>query len=338
MDILREQVAYLSEADGDARTAPMLLIQAGDSQNPRRYPAATLRKAAPLFEGLPTFLNHAAPNQRRGVDEVSGWVDDVSFDESRQALVGTRHFAATPAGDTALALARASKDAPKGMFGPSINAFGRGKNVGGMMEVQEITRAKSVDDVLFPAAGGEYLNEENEQGNNKTLVESLLSEMTYDEWLGARADYKDKLSEELAADGDDGDNKLVAELQEQVQARDSEIAALKIAVEEALEREAAAKHELLVTRYVRSAQLPREIKEQMTADLIEERDTDKWDPIFDKYSRMVESVPRGKLPERKTIANNRAERHTESENVVALESYAPRAGESYDAYLKRAGR
>ena len=99
---LTEQIEFLAESVSDDRTIPVKIIQAGASGNRRRYSAGVLRSAVPMFEGATTYMDHPSredirSGKNRSTREVTGWIKDVKFDEAKQALVGTRHFAPTAA-------------------------------------------------------------------------------------------------------------------------------------------------------------------------------------------------------------------------------------------------
>jgi len=197
--------AEFVEANLERRTMQEIIIRAGKSLNNRLYSARVLKAAAPKFEGVKTFADHLSQWQEknqpeRSVTELTGWISDVHYDESRKALVGTRHFARTRAGNDVYEMAQAiaTGDAPADLFGTSIYAAGMGESrEDGVYEVQEITDAISVDDVTWPGAGGGF--EKLFAASDQNIAGRLLENLSYDDWRGAaKPEFLEKIGAELA--------------------------------------------------------------------------------------------------------------------------------------------
>lgn len=146
----------------------VMLITAGLSANGRYYPAATLKKAAPLFEGAAAFADHATEAERRirperSVREKVGQFTNVRYVKESaggRTLEGLRaRFVLV---DRALreTLLEAYEAGLRDFLGFSIDAVGKvePKEVGGKMVkwVESIFRVNSVDVVTSAAAGGAF--------------------------------------------------------------------------------------------------------------------------------------------------------------------------------------
>lgn len=142
----------------------VVIIEAGRSLNGETYTAEVLRKAAPLFEGVPIFayqlgkvVGHADDEAAAAVEgkgyarNLVGEITDVRWDERRRALVGRAHI-----DDPAVreVLKNQWERSGRTMLGLSIDARGF---KGDDEEVGRLVRANSVDIVTYPAAGGRFL-------------------------------------------------------------------------------------------------------------------------------------------------------------------------------------
>lgn len=253
MKVLVSEQMELFEADVNTKTAKQVIIEAGTSKNNRHYSADLLREAAPLFENIQTYANHPTARElkempSRSVTDITGWLSDIRFDETRQALVGTRHFADTTKGRDVWALAEAVVNgrAPSSLLGASIHALGAAtKRDDGILEVSQITHALSVDDVTTPSAGGGF--DRLLQGGDD-IVSVITQDMSYDEWRECRPDYTERLTKHLKQARQEGALKaanekietLMADLAEKAKALDEATAAHQLA-ERALAIESALK-------------------------------------------------------------------------------------------------
>jgi len=131
-----------------------VIIRAGRSKNRRHYRESTLRDAAVrgIFNGTRMFVNHSdkLPTRRPMQDMVSG-VENVTYDEEKKALVGDVIYFSQEFFDFA--------KRARNFMGNSIAALVEGQkrkdNDGTYFEdISRIVQPRSVDWVVFPAAGG----------------------------------------------------------------------------------------------------------------------------------------------------------------------------------------
>lgn len=131
-----------------------VIIRAGRSKNRRHYRESTLRDAATrgIFNGTRMFVNHSdkLPTRRSLTEMVSG-VDNVVYDEEKKALVGDVVYFSQEFYDFA--------KRAQNFMGNSIAALVEGQkrkdNDGTYFEdISRIVQPRSVDWVVFPAAGG----------------------------------------------------------------------------------------------------------------------------------------------------------------------------------------
>ena len=269
--ILTEQCEFM-ESSGDAGSRQMrqVLIRAGTSKNNTHYSADVLKAAAPLFDNARTYANHSETDARNVLD-TTGWLSNVHYDENLNALIGTRHFLDTSAGNDVYAMASlvAKGNAPDSLMGASIFALGRGSEKDGIHHVEAITDVLSVDDVDTPAAGGGFPLQEG-----KSLVQTILADVSYEEWRKSRPDYHDRLRKEF------GKARQTTALKE---AND------KIADLETLRKEneqlrndlEKLELERRVERLIAATSLPRKWKESLTSRLLNSGEND-WQGIVDE--------------------------------------------------------
>ena len=116
------------------------------SRNLRIYTPAAARKAKPLYQNLPVFLNHAT-TEERDVGDRFGTLKNVRFVE-HEGLVGDLHF--NPKHPLAEAVCWAAENDPS-LYGLSHKAYGHGRQEGDRYVVEEIVSVRSVDLVADPA-------------------------------------------------------------------------------------------------------------------------------------------------------------------------------------------
>lgn len=297
-EFIREAVEFL-EADRDNRSIRQVIIRAGASKNNRNYPEAVLKQAASLFEGVKTYADHPSKSDmrnrpERSISELTGWIDGVVYDESEKAIIGTRHFTTTAKGKDAWSLAEqvVFENAPATLFGASINALGRGtKNDDGILEVAEITRAVSVDDVTSPAAGGGF---EKLIASDGGIVGAILAEATFEEWFESRPDFIKRVQKEMKqvrqTEAVKAAKAEADRLQEMVKQAQAESQRLEEEREATLSKLDKARRELLVVETLHKARgLPAETRKELRARLID-ADPDTWDGIIEAKVREVKQL------------------------------------------------
>ena len=150
------------EETDDGIRAKIRIIKAGLSKNNRNYRVTALKKAAKegIFDNLKMFRGHSKdlPLKRRD-DEFVAFTSDTAFEEDTSSLVGFANFVDEK-------FAKKVK-AAKGHIGVSIDSLLSGFRIpqAGGRALEDITafvQPRSVDFVLFPAAGGEILAWESE--------------------------------------------------------------------------------------------------------------------------------------------------------------------------------
>lgn len=145
-------------ADGSVWDA--ILVRSGESKNRNVYPDATLREAAPLFEGARVFAKPDDMHLKGGgkdVDRLVGWISGARFVEGKKPDTG--HIAgqvniAAGAARLRETIADAWRRGKRDLVGLSIDALGRSVREGGRAIAKAITKVNSVDLIVEPSAGG----------------------------------------------------------------------------------------------------------------------------------------------------------------------------------------
>ncbi len=156
-----EGVAFREAADGSIEVT---IVKAGRSGNRNYYPDATLREAAPQFEGVRVFAKSDADHtagKGKDVRSLIGGIYSVRFVEGKAAdtgaLVGT-FKPIDPSDATVTKMVEAVKRGMQGLLGLSIDAYARTKTrqVGRerLTEAVQFTKVISVDLIVEPGAGG----------------------------------------------------------------------------------------------------------------------------------------------------------------------------------------
>ncbi len=120
------------------------------SINNRRYPAETLAKAIPMYEGIGVYADHPGRNEQnadRSFDRKFAWLQSVKQDADG-GLSGDLHYLTTDPRGPKLAESAARRP---DLFGLSHNAEGKTKMQDGTLVITEITKVNSVDVVTDPA-------------------------------------------------------------------------------------------------------------------------------------------------------------------------------------------
>lgn len=254
--------------DAGGRIFRVQIIEAGDSKNARRYPAAVLAKATRLYEGAKAYDHHRSADELRS-STIAGLVGSYRNVESTDAgLEGDLHLL-PGSSHTAEALDASIVAQDQGLpplVGISHDAmtYTRPITVGGrrMQEAVSIAKVHSADVVADPAAGGkavrvlagglaetdpEISGESNEEDDVALTSQSVLAAL------------KDASPEELAAAG----------LSKAPTSTEPAPAAAAEPVTEsvALVDKASFLGGLMIERKVESAGLPATMVAQMTATL-----------------------------------------------------------------------
>ena len=146
--------------DADARLVRGVALAGPDSRNGYRYRPDALAAAAPLYEGRPVFLDHAADPTRpqsRSARDLVGTLSGVRFDADAERLRGDVRVLDTDSGRTFLGLCEAGQG-----VGMSHVVLARRSDDG--REVLSIERVVSVDAVAFPATTQSLSEQADETG------------------------------------------------------------------------------------------------------------------------------------------------------------------------------
>ncbi|TXH32518.1 MAG: hypothetical protein E6Q98_24650 [Rhodospirillaceae bacterium] len=161
--------AVLIEAvDGESPTPKayrVRVIRAGRSGNGNYYPAALLREAAPMFEGVRVFVKSDSEHTQGGGKDVRNLVGALSqakFIEGAGPDDGEIQAVLTLIiGDqdpTAVKLREAVSQGLSHIFGLSIDAAGTAQGVKGNRVAKSFLKIKSVDLIVEPGAGGQVIS------------------------------------------------------------------------------------------------------------------------------------------------------------------------------------
>jgi hypothetical protein len=212
---LLEGVEIVERDDGMTLVKGATFIKAGLSQNKNFYPAATLRKAVPLFKSKSVRTDHPTMLKGQSVRDVVGkTTEDVWFDEKEGKLKGDILFSSA---EGAL-----MTKAREGLVGDlSINGRGDTEAIkvgnSAAKRVNELTHLFSLDLVCDASAGGS-LQEEFRQvelaveksrrslemlenvdlkelkQTRKDLVEAIINEYVEEHGEGKKIEKKEEVS------------------------------------------------------------------------------------------------------------------------------------------------
>ena len=166
-------------------TFEILAITAGIG-NGWNFPAATLQDSIPLWNGVECFLDHDFMiSGGRSVRDLAGMLFAPAWDDARAGIVATLK-AVGPAGQVLTELGREmfelrvpepASGSPKGEGAsdqPALPKIGFSADVSftasKTKEVQKILKVFSVDLVIDPARGGQFIRSLNQQLNLSTEV------------------------------------------------------------------------------------------------------------------------------------------------------------------------
>lgn len=164
MNPLVHEILDVSEAEfktdetSGKMSARVKIIQAGRAKGKaRKYSSASIRKAAKegVYDGIRMFVNHSdRPPTKRSIGELVSAVESTEYDAKADAVVGNIEFFNKDFFDYAQ---RAKK-----YMGVSadhrirVNYVQEGSER--IEDVQSVELARSVDWVVYPAAGGEVIS------------------------------------------------------------------------------------------------------------------------------------------------------------------------------------
>lgn len=212
------------------------------SKHGREYPAATIAKAIPLYEGCKVNVDHVKPGERRSLRDRIGVVRNVQLKED--GLYADFHY--NPKHVLAEQVAWDAENSPENL-GFSHDSRGQSVNRGGRVVVESIDRVLSVDLVANPATtaglfedydpaaaapGTTHTNTPTAGGQMQESTEVDWKTITLDELKANRPDLVQSFQESLeASDTAKRDREELAQLRAEKAARvlresiDSEIKA-----------------------------------------------------------------------------------------------------------------
>ncbi|HET8941939.1 MAG TPA: hypothetical protein VFN13_08125 [Rudaea sp.] len=189
-------------AAADASAPPRYLvrvIRAGTSLNNVNYPAAVLREAVSLFDGVRVFVKGDDEHVRgdpksKDFRQLLGKLSEPRFVEANggeiQAVLDVLETS-----DVAAKLREAVTRGMTNLFGLSIDADGAAKRVGKLREATKLKKVSSVDLIIEPGAGGQIIRfTESLQECDMKLRQQMLDEIRQTD--AKRADALANASEE----------------------------------------------------------------------------------------------------------------------------------------------
>ena len=152
-------------AAADASAPPRYLvrvIKAGTSLNGVNYPAAVLREAVPLFNGVRVFAKNDDEHikgdpKAKDFNKLVGKLSEARFVETTGGGEVQAVLDVLQASDVADKLREAVARGMTDLFGLSIDADGKAKRVGKLREATSLTKVSSVDLIIDPGAGGQII-------------------------------------------------------------------------------------------------------------------------------------------------------------------------------------
>lgn len=174
---------FIEALAANSSEAPRYLvrvIRAGLSGNGVNYPAAVLREAAPLFNGVRVFAKGDAEHiEGKGKDfrQLVGRLVEARYVDTDggeiQAVLEVLQSA-----DVAAKLREAVERGMTDLFGLSIDAEGASKRRGKFREATAISKVASVDLIIEPGAGGQVIRfVESLQEPNMKLRQQMLDQI-----------------------------------------------------------------------------------------------------------------------------------------------------------------
>jgi len=153
---------FIEAADGGDKPTRYLVrvIRAGTSLNNVTYPASVLREAVPLFNGVRVFVKSDDEHLKGGgkdFRQLVGRLTEAKFVESKDGGEIQAVLDVLESSDVAAKLREAVSRGMTDLFGLSIDASGRSKQSGKFREATKLTKVASVDLIIEPGAGGQFI-------------------------------------------------------------------------------------------------------------------------------------------------------------------------------------
>lgn len=154
-------IEAVKPAEGDKPTRYLVrVIRAGTSLNNVTYPAAVLREAAPLFDGVRVFVKSDEQHIKGGgkdFRQLVGRLTEAKFVASKDGGEIQAVLDVLESSDVAAKLREAMQRGMTDLFGLSIDASGSSKKTGKFREATKLTKVASVDLIIEPGAGGQFI-------------------------------------------------------------------------------------------------------------------------------------------------------------------------------------
>ena len=149
------------KTDGDKPTRYLVrVIRAGTSLNNVTYPASVLREAVPLFDGVRVFVKSDDEHIKGGgkdFRQLVGRLTEAKFVDTKDGGEIQAVLDVLESSDVAAKLREAVSRGMTDLFGLSIDASGRSKQSGKFREATKLTKVASVDLIIEPGAGGQFI-------------------------------------------------------------------------------------------------------------------------------------------------------------------------------------
>lgn len=157
--IFIEAKADSAEADKPGRYL-VRVIRSGMSFNGVNYPAAVLREAVPLFNGVRVFSKSDAEHLKGGgkdFRQLVGRLTEAKWVPTKDGGEIHATLEVLDASDVASKLREAVARDMTDLFGLSIDAQGKSKQAGKFLEATKLLKVDSVDLIIEPGAGGQII-------------------------------------------------------------------------------------------------------------------------------------------------------------------------------------
>jgi hypothetical protein len=238
-----------AKVDREANLIRNVKILGWESENRRRYMPEAVRKAAPLYEGVPVYFDHPRPGVERAYGDRFGETVNIRLTES--GLYGDIKFNPKHPRAEQVLFDVESKSTKVGV---SPDHYGDGPIRGGIRMVEAINRVKSVDIVANPATNRSFSESANEGSADMELAEQLTEAL------------RDKAN--LTTDKAALETK-VSQLTEQVGKLTGEKTALQEQVDAAAAATKAAEHKTKVGELLSEHKIPEKARTKEFVSLLE---------------------------------------------------------------------
>lgn len=207
---MREAETFVESLDEAGMQWDVIVIRAGLSKNGVYYPDAVLREAVPLFEGCRVFAKADAEHVRgegKDISKLVGWLSDVQFVEGSQpdgGRIAARLNLSAAADWLRVFLADAWRRGKRDIAGLSIDAEGQGsvtlREGRRLRQARSITKVHSVDVIVDPSAGGEFVrlveSVSEEESREMKLREKMIAHIKAHKAVSARYPEPERLDDE----------------------------------------------------------------------------------------------------------------------------------------------